>query len=87
MVFAFADCIHTAWIHNSEIIPKQFISNELKTTGRASPCICFNIKYHLNLLLAFLVSIYSCVEIHLSTPLVKTKSNSINSKQLYPLLL
>ena len=39
MAFAFADCIHTAWIHNREIIPKQFMSNELETPGRASPFI------------------------------------------------
>ena len=41
MAFAFAECIHTAWIHNSEIIPKLFMSNELETPGRASPYICF----------------------------------------------
>ena len=29
MAFAFADCIHTAWIHNRKIIPSIFRSNEL----------------------------------------------------------
>ena len=43
MAFAFADCIHTAWIHNREIIPKKFMSNEQETPGRASPYICFNL--------------------------------------------
>ena len=44
MAFAFADCIHAAWIHNREIIPKQFMSNEQETPGRASPYICFNLS-------------------------------------------
>ena len=42
--FAFADCIHTARIHNREIIPKQFMSNELETPGRASPFIALKIR-------------------------------------------
>ena len=43
MAFAFDDCIHTAWIHNREIIPKQFMLNEQETPGRASPYIYFHL--------------------------------------------